>query len=569
MDNTNKNPIFSIKNFRSFGEDGADFELAPITVLTGCNSAGKSSLVKALILLSRQEIKRYEDGTLHSAALKTSSSDLKLGGFNKIIHFHDTNRKLIFVFSLWSKLLNRPLVCKCEYLQKNGVINDGILSEITIEKDNGSLIFQAKLVRQLEGDMSTGAGQEFEFLEINDNLIDSINEDFRRFIIVYNYKHSKNLFLNIGKIYSNHKDFDSFINSYKDSIMDNLAKRSGLKIEALESYGFNEESVYQHIIDALNNYNNKIELLKTNGITMEQAEEYDDDAINNWKMIIEDYNTRMQEWKDVIEETQTEDERDNILKKLFYDNLVNEIIKPFFLNDLIFVDSSTNKINRTYNVDDKDKLSIILCQLLNRFNANEYRSSEFINKWLQRFRIADCIVIVGTEENSGVRVYLEKGGNRLLLADEGYGITQLTSLLLQVDIAKNKNRYINGMGVIFFRSSFICVEEPEIHLHPRYQSLLAEMFVEAYQKYNIHFIIETHSEYLIRKLQVMVADKENTLTSNDVALNYVEKNEEGISHNRQIKILEDGRLSEPFGSGFYDEADTLAMELMKYKARKK
>ena len=67
----------------------------------------------------------------------------------------------------------------------------------------------------------------------------------------------------------------------------------------------------------------------------------------------------------------------------------------------------------------------------------------------------------------------------------------------------------------------------------------------------------------------MVADKENALTSNDVSLNYVEKNEEGVSHNRQIKILEDGRLSEPFGSGFYDEADTLAMELMKYKARKK
>ena len=47
------NPIFSLKNFRSFGEDGADFELAPITVLTGCNSAGKSSLVKALMLLSQ------------------------------------------------------------------------------------------------------------------------------------------------------------------------------------------------------------------------------------------------------------------------------------------------------------------------------------------------------------------------------------------------------------------------------------------------------------------------------------------------------------------------------------
>ena len=99
--------------------------------------------------------------------------------------------------------------------------------------------------------------------------------------------------------------------------------------------------------------------------------------------------------------------------------------------------------------------------------------------------------------------------------------------------------------------STIYVEEPEVHLHPKYQSLLADMFVEAYQKYNIHFIIETHSEYLIRKLQVLVADKENKLTPNDVSLNYVEKDKNGISTNRKIE-LEDGRLSEPFGPGFFD-----------------
>ena len=87
------------------------------------------------------------------------------------------------------------------------------------------------------------------------------------------------------------------------------------------------------------------------------------------------------------------------------------------------------------------------------------------------------------------------------------------------------------------------------------------MFVEAYKKYNIHFIIETHSEYLIRKLQVMVADKDSSLTSNDVSLNYVEKDEKGVSHNRQIKIQEDGRLDRSFGKGFYDEAGCLSRQL--------
>ena len=103
------------------------------------------------------------------------------------------------------------------------------------------------------------------------------------------------------------------------------------------------------------------------------------------------------------------------------------------------------------------------------------------------------------------------------------------------------------------------MEEPEIHLHPKYQSMLADMFVEAYQKYNIHFIIETHSEYLIRKLQVLVAEKK--LKAEDVSLNYVEKNEEGVSHNRQIKIKDDGRLDGSFGEGFYDEAGGLSRQL--------
>lgn len=45
------NTKYTIKNFRVFDSDGATFELNPITILTGCNSSGKSSLVKSLMLL--------------------------------------------------------------------------------------------------------------------------------------------------------------------------------------------------------------------------------------------------------------------------------------------------------------------------------------------------------------------------------------------------------------------------------------------------------------------------------------------------------------------------------------
>ena len=108
----------------------------------------------------------------------------------------------------------------------------------------------------------------------------------------------------------------------------------------------------------------------------------------------------------------------------------------------------------------------------------------------------------------------------------------------------------------------VAIEEPEIHLHPKYQSLLAEMFYEAYKEYNIQFVIETHSEYLLRRIQTLVGLKK--LSPEEISMIYIEDDEEvrkGAGKVRRIRIKKDGRLADSFGPGFYDEADNLALEL--------
>ena len=45
------NNLYTIKNFRVFDEKGATLSIKPITILTGCNSSGKSSIVKSIVLL--------------------------------------------------------------------------------------------------------------------------------------------------------------------------------------------------------------------------------------------------------------------------------------------------------------------------------------------------------------------------------------------------------------------------------------------------------------------------------------------------------------------------------------
>lgn len=267
----------------------------------------------------------------------------------------------------------------------------------------------------------------------------------------------------------------------------------------------------------------------------------------------------------------------------FIEEAIEEIVVDETPNALAYVSSSVANVKRIYPLETEDEFT----SLLKRYaNVNNFYSKRlvysklmgyiprtFLNYWINQFAIGDHISFNDVNgEGLGVILRVHKTPNDQkgsLLADLGYGITQLLSTILSIEMTIMERKVTEvfldkkTLGKIG-SSPTIAIEEPEIHLHPAYQSLLADMFIEAYQKYDIHFIIETHSEYLIRKLQVMVVDKENPLSANDISLNYVEKNSDGLSTNRKINIQDNGKLSEPFGTGFFDESKKLVMNLLRF-----
>ncbi len=307
----------------------------------------------------------------------------------------------------------------------------------------------------------------------------------------------------------------------------------------------------------------------------------------------------------------TEYDRPNgcIIYKLHHDinHYIQRAIEDIFANllpgEFIYSPTTIVQPRRLYSLEDTNDFSNTLVRYyeikkiyhdvnpdskFSHLKQKKYKENTFINKWLGRLDIARRVEIKPVAENSGatIRLYGKNDRNGMLLVDKGLGVSQLFAVLLKIEnailemhINEKKNKYCtSGFSDSFVKLArtyskthpvTVALEEPEVHLHPRYQSLLADMIVEAYQKYGVHFIIETHSEYLIRKLQLLVADKENELTPDDVSLNYLDRDENGISTNRKIEILEDGRLSEPFGPGFFDEATGLSMHLLKMKMESK
>lgn len=539
----NRNPIFSLKNFRSFGEEGADFELAPITILTGCNSSGKSSLVKALILMSLQPYDTkgkvalgaivgarsgMEDvipdvfGPSPSTELKISSEELSLGRFDKVLNHYSNDGHITISYRMWSRFLQEVVIVKRVFKESGNILHDGELSAITIEKVDGTLIYQ--ILGSHDREIHT---KKQKVIWILNPFYEPIKENAIRFVSAVQYNKLKDSTSQEGS-------FESISDS-KETIAFFKKKYGEAQLEAAcKVYGPKILEEFDRITFSHDEFGNKI----------------------------------IEEDKESLIERIGPEESASRMEKNFFNSVVNECVVPWFIRNATYINSSSALVRRIYSVEDQNKLCKALRKII---DSGKNETGLFVNEWLKKFEIGEKVRLEPTKEGVGVLLYLVKGEKEALLADEGYGITQLISLLIQIENCIIANRVRSEFNPFYtnieedtYQDQLIAVEEPEIHLHPKYQSLLADMFVEA-SKYNIHFIIETHSEYLIRKLQVLVADKENELTSNDVSLNYVDRDEDGISTNRKIDILEDGRLSEPFGPGFFDEATGLSMHLLKMK----
>ena len=152
-----------------------------------------------------------------------------------------------------------------------------------------------------------------------------------------------------------------------------------------------------------------------------------------------------------------------------------------------------------------------------------------------------------------------KDGNLVNLADKGMGSIQLMILLFRLATKMSERR----LGLRSSRSGMtIIVEEPEQNLHPMLQSKLADLFFTLNQEYGFKFIIETHSEYLIRKTQVIVGDKyktEEELKKNPFRVYYFPA--DGIPYD--MVYTTSGLFQEKFGDGFINEAGRLHMTVLK------
>ena len=171
-----------------------------------------------------------------------------------------------------------------------------------------------------------------------------------------------------------------------------------------------------------------------------------------------------------------------------------------------------------------------------------------VNRWFDQFEIPYELDVIPLGEASLAGEYItialtdRRTGTQVTLADVGYGINQILPVIIE--------------GIASQEGAILCVEQPEIHLHPRLQANIADLMIDTIadgRDGNKQWIVETHSELLILRLQRRI--REGKIKPEDISVLYVDPNDDSVEGSA-IKVLrlgEDSYFKDPWPDGFFDE----------------
>ena len=164
------------------------------------------------------------------------------------------------------------------------------------------------------------------------------------------------------------------------------------------------------------------------------------------------------------------------------------------------------------------------------------------NRWLDKLEIGYHIKVQSVGERARdlfeVRLIDRRRGNAVdvALSDVGFGISQILPLIVQ-GLAGNRQ--------------IITIEQPEVHIHPRLQADLGDLLAATVTEPRNHrYIIETHSEHLVLRMQRLI--REGQLTPKDVSILYVSRGSNG-SRVERLHLDDDGDFIDDWPGGFFPE----------------
>lgn len=519
----------SFTNYKAF--DKGEVKLKPITILLGANSVGKSSILQLILMLQQTSSSKN-----YKSSLRLHGENVSLGEIENIFKDKNTKKNIVLEFEFIDKKLvsllkgelleelTVSLLRPISYLAhmnlnvKNKEFTENKIFRF-IDKRSRNIkkeIWDSKegfleLINEIEKfkkQIKTGFRRENENNLFSEEIRfitkdGSLNSDLKETGIekIYDFlKEAKNIRNNtfsisfeIQNIKSNSEDVLKIINiSLKQE--DRIILNFGLDINNSKN-GYKSINIQSDFCkDLVTSEKIKVEILKTISFDSTLFSCISNGIYRRREMFIgheDEYSIPSSIIIQVISQAM-----DN-LRLSFSKELIN-YVSPLRAHPKRYYFLDKANINTALDTLDGDSLTEILKE--NNVVKNK------VNKWLNNFNLS---VNVSTLQDVIHKLKIKQNNLDLDITDVGFGISQVLPVIVQ--------------GFLSFENSLTIIEQPEIHLHPKMQADLADLFIDIIKvnrSAKKYLLIETHSEYLLKRLRRRISENKN-ITSDDVAIYFV------------------------------------------------
>lgn len=486
-----------IKNYRCFDDTGA-ISIKPITVLVGANSSGKSSFLKFFALM-KQSVSEFIRGFfLWSGPL------IDFKDYDNVVK--DSSRMIELDFDI------NELPIYSDFKMYRDKVK-GVHIHLAIGKDNDEIDFD-----YLKAMIITYDDNKFEFyynydrsvtLIVNGLISHDIGDKIRWGI-------TNSLFPKISFV-SNKNGFDDerSYNIY-NRLKDIITKKG-------------EHSDYMFYISRFSSKFVKVNLVNSiikrskHAISDEIAVKIADMSMYySINTFIDSLNYYML----------------NLSKKMTYVMPLRAIVQRYY------------RFNN-YAVESIDADGHNLPMFFNGLSVEAF--DDFNEKWL--FPIFGFKLYLKPSGEGHLELLIEEIDKPMRnLIDVGFGYTQILPILTIIWKAIMIDCVNKDETKDFCKTHIIAIEQPELHLHPRFQGMFVDMLdrvIHICHKMgkDVRIIIETHSEIIINRLGVKVMDHNSYIDKDDVNVLIFNAKAEGFDTDVvSSKYNEEGFLSNwPFG----------------------
>ena len=460
-----------LRNFKTFGDERQTANLSKLNFIYGPNSAGKSSLIQALLLLKQSRSDRFEayyPTREPSGKLRPRGEFVDLGGFSALLHKHDSERELEITLSYTG------------YGLSHEGISIGGPAQATMTFSPNRVDAPTDIV-----------GMTYQIFHNNDRLLD-------------------------GKWNSGTASGGSAVNK-ELSMMD--------------------IDVPAHLVAI--SHSSFLPYPYVPGFIPEMGVNWAEASSRN----------------EVVELVQRLENRSDpeLLRRLRSVNSHQSY--DMVLDAITYLGPLRSHPQRIYTVSRRARLSTgVRGEFMPDFLYTTPSTVDSVNQWFERFGMPHRLSVntFGDPELAGEYAALalvDKNTNtRTTLADVGFGVNQILPVIVEALSAPQ-----TGAAFYFHPyNSILCVEQPEIHLHPRLQAEIADLMIETSSgEWGKQWIVESHSELLVRRIQRRIA--EGKLDPSDVSVIYVDPQKDEGSKIEFLRLDEHGEFIDDWPSGFFEE----------------